>query len=76
MSPYVSMWSVYMSPCGYGHGVSPCVHVDMDLKIFYISMCLWIWRVSMFPCVSISYVDMDMECLYMSPCLQGNMSME
>ena len=39
MSPYVYVsWSVYMSPCGYGHGVSPCLLVDMNMESLHISM--------------------------------------
>ena len=84
MFPYVSM-----SPCAYGYGVSPCLHMPpcLHVECLHVSMWIWTWSVfispcgygdgvSMFPCVSMSYVYMDMKCLHVSPCLQGDMSME
>ena len=74
--------SVSMSSCGYGHGVSPCfhvdtdrvspcLHVDRDTECLHVSMC-----VSMSPCgyghgVSpCPHVDMDMKCLHVSMWIQ------
>ena len=62
---HVSMWSVYMSQCGYGHRVSSYLHVDMDLEWHPVTMCLhvsiliWTWSVCMLPYV-------------MSPCAYGH----
>ena len=39
-----------MSPCGYGHGVSPCLCVSPCLHVDRDTECL--------------HVDMDMECLH------------
>ena len=39
-----------MSPCGYGHGVSPCLHIgSMDTECLNVSMCDTD-HVSMCPC--------------------------
>ena len=73
-----------MSQCGYGHGVSQCLHVDTDMECLHISMC-----VSMFICGYVHgvspclYVDTDKECLLVSmwiwkwnvPCGYGHVSM-
>ena len=64
-----------MSPCGYGHGVSPCLHVDMDMECLHfhvdmdmeclhISMWIWTQSVSMSPCGYYIITHMDM-----GPCL-------
>ena len=34
-----------MSPCGYGHGVSPCLHVDTDMECLHVSMWIQTWSV-------------------------------
>ena len=70
MSPCVSM-----SPCGYGHGVSPFLHVDMDTDLS-MSPCGYyiITHMDFAPCLHIiNHVDlapcshnMDMDCLHVS----------
>ena len=80
MFPYDSMWSVYMSPCAYGHGVSPCLHMSPCLHVECLHVSMWIWtsRVSMSPCVSKSpcgYGHGVSPCFHVSPCLYVDMDM-
>ena len=76
--------SVSMSSCGYGHGVSPCLYVDVDMECLHVFMWIWTWSVSMFPCgyrhrmSPCLHVDTVTECLHvsmhvsMSPCGYGD----
>ena len=71
-------WDVSMSPCGYGHGVSPCLHMDMDMECLHISMgiqtteCLHvsmvIWTHGVSPCL---HVDMRHGVSPGPPCEYG-----
>ena len=74
---WIQTWSVSMSQCGYGHGMSPCLHVntdtvsphfhvDMDIEFLHISMWIQTQSISMSPC---GYRHRG------SPCLHVDMDM-
>ena len=40
-----------MSPCGYGHGGSPCLHVDTGTECImsHMEVSMWMWIVTWRP---------------------------